>query len=78
MTTKKRANLAKATQIDRIKLADGKEYELKPLNLNIWADTEDKFGEPYFQLISSGRVKPMRYVVWLRLKDKYPELTEEG
>ncbi len=69
--------LAKGTKIQTIILADGKEYELAPMTLNVMASVEDKFDKSYFDLVNSRRMNHIRYIVYLRLKGKYPELTEE-
>jgi len=60
-----------------IKLADGKEYELTPLNLNMMIEIEDKFEEPLTQLLDVGKVKVIRYLLFVMLKPKHPDMTEE-
>ena len=71
-------NLAQTPEINKIKLADGKEYELIPVDINVMADLEAKFDDtPFLELLSSGRAKPLRHLIYLRLKPNYPELTEE-
>lgn len=70
-------NLAQSPKIDKAKLADGKEYDLAPVNINILADLEDKFDMSFGDLMGSGRIKPLRYLVYLRLKPNYPDLTED-
>ncbi len=69
--------LAKGAKLQTIILADGKEYELAPMTLNILVQVEDKFEKSYFDLVNSRRLSHIRYIVYLRLKGKYPELTEE-
>ncbi len=59
--------------IDKITLADGKEYTLKPVDLNMLVDVEAKFNEPFNKILTQA--KTIRYLVSLRLKDY--ELTEE-
>lgn len=73
----KNTNLAQSPKIDKAILADGKEYELAPVNINILADLEDKFDIPFGELMGSGRIKPLRYLIYLRLKPNYPDITEE-
>lgn len=60
-----------------LKLGDGKEYELTPLNLNMMIEIEDKFGEPLAQLFDAGKVKVIRYLLFVMLKPKYPDMTEK-
>ncbi len=74
MTKKK--TLAQTPKLETIVLADGKEYRLKPMNANLLCDIEDYFDQPITQLLVGGRIKPMRYLLWLRLKDNY-DITEE-
>lgn len=71
-------NLAKPAKLDKMVLADGKEYELAPLTANIMADLEDKFEKSIDELFSGAiRMKVFRALVYERLRAKYPELTEE-
>ncbi len=76
---KKEKSMADLMQvkITKLTLADGKEYELAPLTLNIMGEVEDKFGMSFFDLIGKRQTKGIRFIVYLRLKKKYPELTEE-
>ncbi len=76
-TKRRTKNLAQTPEIDKITLADGKEYELAPLDINIMAEMEDKFDMSWDDLAKSNRVKPIRYLLLLMLRDKYPHLTEE-
>jgi hypothetical protein len=69
--------LAKGVELVRLTLADGQEYELAPMTLNVMMAVEEKFDKSYFDLVNSRRLSHIRYIVWLRLKGKYPELTEE-
>jgi len=69
--------LAKGAKLRTITLADGKEYELAQMTLNILIQIEDKFEKSYFDLVNSRRMNHIRYIVYLRLKGQYPELTEE-
>ncbi len=66
----------KGSEHQIITLADGKEYELTPMTLNVMVAVEEKFDKSYFDLVNSRRLSHIRYIVYLRLKDKYPELTE--
>jgi len=58
-------------------ILDGKEYKLKPLNLNMMEQVEDKFNQPWDELIKGLRIKILKFILWLCLKDNQPELTEE-
>ena len=69
--------LAEGTKPQKLTLADGQEYELAPMTLNILIQVEDKFDKSYFDLVNSRRMNHIRHIVYLRLKGKYPELTEE-
>lgn len=73
----KDTNLAKPAELTQITLNDGKEYELAPVNVNILAEIEDEFDQPFHKVLGDGRIKPIRYMLWLRLKDKYPEIKSE-
>lgn len=70
-------NLALDPKMDKVKLNDGKEYELSPMNLNILAELEDKFEQPLDELFSKGRLSFIRYLLFMRLKKNYPELDTE-
>ena len=70
-------SLAKPPVFNKVKLNNGKEYQLVPVDVNILSDIEDKFDKPFYELFTSGRVKPIRYMLYLRLKDKYPEIDSE-
>ena len=71
-------NLAKPARIDRITLADGKEYELAPVTAKIYAELEDKFGKSTDELFDGKiRFKVYKSLIYLRLHKKYPEFTEE-
>jgi len=61
----------------RALIVDGKEYPLKPLNINMMEVIEDKFDKPWDELISGARMGIFRYIFWICLKDNNPELTEE-
>ena len=69
-------NLA-STKITTITLADGNEYELAPVTINLMAEVEEKFDLPFFEIIQKRRVFHIRYIMYLRLRNKYPNLTEE-
>ena len=70
-------SLAKGTTLQKIKLADGQEYELAPVTLNILVAIEDEFKLPLSEVLASGKVAPIRFMLYLQLKGKYSELTLE-
>ena len=70
-------NLALEPKMDKIKLSDGREYELSPMNINILAELEDKFEKPLDELFTKGRLSFVRYILFLRLRKNYPELDTE-
>ena len=70
-------NLAKTPKIDSIVLADGNEYKLAPFDLNMLSEVEDKFNQSFDQLITQGRAKVIRFILFSRLKVNYQDLTEE-
>jgi len=73
----KKTNLLSTPQPKTIKLADGNEYTLKPFNLNMMEEVEDKFGESWDELTGKLRAKVLRYVLYVSLKPNHPELTEK-
>ncbi len=72
-------NLAKAPPINEITLSDGKTYPLAPLNINMLCELEaqDPAGAAASDLLFTGKVKWIRYIIWLRLKVQHPEMTLE-
>jgi len=71
----------KATQeptVDKIKLADGQEYEMARLTANMMAEVEERFDKSWEEITKPPmRKRPLIMVLWLRLKPNYPDLTEE-
>lgn len=70
-------NLAKPVEIKKITLNDGKEYDLAPVDINLLAEVEDKFEQSFIKIFEGGHIKPIRFLLYLRLKDKYPEIDSE-
>ena len=66
-----KTNLAKTPEITKLILADGKEYELALIDLNMLVAIEDTFDCAFADAFSSGKVKPLRFLLYLRLRDKY-------
>ena len=57
-----------------ITLADGEEYKLKSLNMNMMEEVEEKFDSTWSELMSQPRMKVLKYSLWLRMKDSHPKL----
>lgn len=70
-------NLALEPKMDKVKLNDGNEYELTPINLNILAELEEKFDKPMEELYEKSKFGFIRYLLYLRLRGKYPEFDSE-
>lgn len=70
--------LAQPPKLNSIVLADGKEYQLAPLNANMIADIEDKFDKCFEELFSGRvRMKVLRALLFARIKKTCPDMTEE-
>jgi len=62
-----------------VTLADGKPYTLAPLDLNMLVAFEEQFPEgPLVELVSSGKLKYVRHLIYLMLKVRYNHLTEDA
>jgi len=62
-----------------IKLGD-KDYNLSPLNLNVMADIEDEFDcsiEKIGKVLNKKRMSTMRKLIYILLKQEYPDMTLE-
>ena len=56
----------------------GKSYKLSPLNLNVMASIEDEFDcsiDKVGELLDKKRASALRKLIFIFLKDNYPELT---
>jgi len=73
----KKTNLLSTPQPKTIKLADGNEYNLKPFNLNMMEEVEDKFGESWEDLVGKMRARVLKYLLFVCLKEAHPDLTEK-
>ena len=69
--------LAGAVEPDRLILADGKEYEMAALNLNILIEIEDILGMTLEIASKSQRLKMVRAVIFARLHARQSDLTIE-
>ena len=66
------------TKTDTITLADGQEYKLAPVNLNILTEVEDRFDKSISDLFSgSVRVGVYKAFLFARIKRNYPDMTED-
>lgn len=73
----KKTNILSTPQSKTIKLADGIEYTMKPFNLNMMEEVEDKFEESWDELIGKMRARVLKYLLYVCLKSDHPELTEQ-
>jgi hypothetical protein len=60
-----------------ITLSNGQAYAMRPLNLNMMAALEEKFGEPFGKLLTSQRMAVIRHLLFLMLHEDNSNLTEE-
>ena len=71
--------LIKETKPNFITLG-GEEYKLAPLNLNFLANIEEEFNcnlEDIDEILSQKRIWALRKLLYILLKDDYPDLTRE-
>lgn len=69
--------LGKEKKTTTIILADGQEYKMSPLNLNLLCEVEDKFGAVAEEVFKKPSMKVMRCLIYLLLKPNHPDITEE-
>lgn len=60
-----------------ITLSNGTPYLMRPLNLNMMAAVEEKFGEAFPKLLASNRMAVIRHLLYLMLHEDNPSLTED-
>jgi hypothetical protein len=60
-----------------VTLGNGESYLMRPLNLNMMAAVEEKFGQPFLKLLAENRMSVVRHLLFLMLKEDKPTLTEE-
>ncbi len=77
MTRKNQKPLGQKPKLDRLTLSDGKEYVLKPMTVNKYIEVEHKFDQPIAKLVLKGRLEVILFMLHLRLRDDYPDLTLE-
>lgn len=71
--------LSKEPKVHKVKLADGKEYDLPVLNLNILADLEEEFGcglEEISNLLQTKQASSLRKTLYILLHKSYPDMTQ--
>lgn len=73
MTTK----ILTKTKPKTMTLADGNEYTLNSMNLNMMEEVEEKFDESWDILCTKLRVKVLKYILYICMKPNHPEITEE-
>lgn len=64
-----------------IKLSDGKNYTLSPFNLNTLANLEEEFDcdiEDLQNKLTGRSATAFRKLLWVLLRDEYPDLTLSG
>lgn len=72
--------LSKEPQIHSVKLADGKEYKLPILNLNVMADLEEEFElglEQISNLLQTRQASSLRKTLYILLHRNYQEITKD-
>ena len=60
-----------------VTLANGQEYKLRPLDLNMMETIEEQFKEGLGALLQSGRMAVYKAVLYEMLHDNYAELTKD-
>lgn len=73
----RKKSLASVPKIDRLKMSDGEEYDMVPLNMSMLIEFEEEFDGSAMGLLETGRLKYVRYLLYLRLKPNYPDMTVE-
>jgi len=58
-------------------LADGNEYELPIIDVNVMEAVEDEFDKSWEELFTNVRAKTLKAVMFYLLKQKYPDITRE-
>ena len=72
--------LLKKVESRKVVLADGKEYKLGPVNLNVLTGLEDEFGCALDELdkkFAKPRASHLRTLLYVLLKENHPEITME-
>lgn len=70
--------LGQPPKLHNVVLADGKEYQLAPLNVNMLANIEEKFDKGIDELFSGTiRMKVLRALLFARIQPGHPDMTED-
>ena len=75
-----KSQLSKEPKAHKVKLADGKEYDLPVLNLNVLADLEEEFGcglEEISNLLQTKQASSLRTALYILLHRNYPKVTKD-
>ena len=72
--------LLKKVEPRKVVLADGKEYKLGPVSLNVLANLEEEFGCGLNELskkFGKQQASSFRLLLFVMLRENYPEITKE-
>lgn len=69
-------NLALSSNPVVIKI-EGQEYELAKFSIEIQTTFEEKYQKSLWLLIETGMIKPVIYLIYLLLSNRYPDITED-
>jgi len=72
--------LMKKVEPTKVKLADGKEYKLGPVNLNVLYGFEEEFNCGLDELnkkLAKPRATHLRILLYVLLKENHPDITKE-
>ena len=58
--------------------ADGIEYECSPYDLNDLAQIEEDYGNIETLMVNVGPATQLRYMLWLSLRHRHPQMTIEN
>jgi len=73
-------DLMKKVEPRKVKLADGKEYKLGPINLNVLDGLEEEFNCGLGELnekLANPRASHLKILLYVLLKQNYPDMTKE-
>jgi len=73
--------LLKKMEPKKITLADGKEYKLGPINLNVLTGLEEELGCGLDELgkkFAKPRASHLRTLLYVLLRENHPDMTQDG
>jgi len=73
--------LLKKVEPRKVTLADGKEYKLGPVNLNVLTGLEEEFGCALDELekkLAKPRASHLRILIYVLLRENHPDMTQDG